>query len=237
MKTQDYRLPFDREKIKILFVVSLQKSIFSFNNHLREAPGRIRAIRSMASQKLLTLDTQNRIVASAIDPQAAAEFAIQSEDGTYIHLQVFIPASNTSNGEWKEICPSSGEGPYFVLCNQSDSRIVHVPQRGFKKVCYSHWHGIPEHSGCDVFGLQYDDKNEQFLTVDPIHTSEREGLLRANGGKYIKSLGVNDYHKTFMFVNPKQPDDSRGQRFLLNQIELSVLVCYTTTFQLRLWEP
>lgn len=178
---------------------------------LRRAEGKVRGIRAMGGQKLLRLDDQNRLVADADDFQSAAEFSIQAV-GRSFRLKVHRPGTDAA-GEWRSICPTGRTDHYFALCNRKDANVVQK-QAEFHKICYSHWDGVPGFSNCAVFGLQFFGNN-QFLTVGPKGCCNREGLLQANGGTQLGRLGVNDYHKTFMFVDLTQPEDLAEQRFVL----------------------
>lgn len=157
----------------------------------------------MATQKILALDDKNRIVSSANDPRQGAEFAVKKTGKNSLQLNVYV------SGHWHSICQSNVGLPYFALCNLSDSNIVEEPTN-FLRTCYSHWTGIPFYSECSVFGLRYTG-NGHYLTVNS------DGLLRADGGTELGLLKVNDYSKSFMFVDPRQPDDAKGQRLFLKQ--------------------
>ena len=171
----------------------------------------------MASQKMLTLDQENRIVAMADDPRSASEFSIHTNDGYFFSMKVFRPNENSTSGEWHNICPSRDDNPYFAVCNSSNADVIVTVEEPiiFKKVCYSHWHGVPGYSNCDVFGIEYSGTgSDELLTVASKGTAEqhnREALLRADGGQNLRRLGVNDYHKTFMFIDPTEPDNADGQ--------------------------
>lgn len=173
---------------------------------LRFAFGPICGIQAMASQKFLLLDAQNRIVAqqeSASDLTSLLNFAIEGKVYDF-KINVYRRGENASAREWHNICASKQKNPNFAICNRSDVEL-HLEPAEFWKLCYSHWHGIPGHSKCSVFGLQYKG-NEQFLVEGPT------GIIRAEGGKDFRLLGVKDYQKTFMFVDPSLPDDAKEQR-------------------------
>ena len=182
------------------------------------ALGPIFALRAMASQKLFAFDENNRLVANADDPRSAIQFTVQSQGGDLIKLSSFHPEIGIG-GEWIDICPTNENYPHFAPCSDSDNIIR--PAK-FRKVCYSHWHGVPHHTSyleldCDVFGLEYSTTNH-LLTVAAkggnLLPRNREGLLTADGDWGLRELGINYYHKTFMFVDPTRSEDEPEQWFV-----------------------
>ena len=171
----------------------------------------------------------------AYDPlQAAAFYLSDVEDKYFFRLRVFLPSGNAFGGgyggEWLYLCAtrrdvlvteSRRDEPYFAVCNKTDSQLYSRPAQ-FRKVCYSHWRGIPENSECDVFGIQYTPNRKFLMKVLGVISAYEEGL---------RWLGVNDYHKAYMLVDSERSDNADRQRFVFFRISTHIL--YQIFFTLK----